>query len=82
MPSDLKNVNFIVSKYMPRHRQGLGYGMLFVLSFGIGSTAAAVSGYLADLYGLRIVFGAMGFCFLVSAVFVLGLVLLQNGYKR
>jgi len=74
--------NFIVSKYMPRHRQGLGYGMLFVLSFGIGSTAAAVSGYLADLYGLRIVFGAMGFCFLVSAVFVLGLVLLQNGYKR
>jgi len=72
--------NFIVSKYMPRHRQGLGYGTLFILTFGVGSTAAAVSGYLADLYGLQIVFYAMGFCFLVSAVFVLGMVLL--GSKR
>lgn len=73
--------NFIVSKYMPRHRQGLGYGTLFILSFGVGSTAAAVSGYLADLYGLRVVFYAMGFCFLISAAFVLGLVLLQNSPK-
>ncbi len=73
--------NFIVSKYIPQHRQGLGFGTLFILSFGVGSTAAAVSGYLADLYGLRIVFYAMGFCFLVSTGFVLGLVLLQNGKK-
>ena len=65
---------------VPRHRQGLGYGTLFILSFGVGSTAAAVSGYLADLYGLQFVFYAMGFCFLVSAVFVLGMVLL--GSKR
>ena len=74
--------NFIVSKYLPQHRQGLGYGTLFVLNFGVGSTAAAVSGYLADLYGLQIVFYAMGFCFLASAVFVLGLVLMQNSLKQ
>ena len=67
--------NFIVSKYMPLHRQGLGYGTLFILSFGVGSTAAAVSGYLADLYGLPVVFYAMGFCFLASAGFVLAMVL-------
>ena len=75
--------NFIVSKYMPQHRQGLGYGTLFILSFGVGSTAAAVSGYLADLYGLRTVFYAMGFCFLASAGLSLGLVF-QNGknYKH
>jgi MFS family permease len=73
--------NFIVSKYMPQHRQGLGYGTLFILNFGVGSTAAAVSGYLADLYGLQIVFYAMGFCLLASAVFVLGLVL-HNGSKH
>ncbi|MDX2447642.1 MAG: MFS transporter [Desulfobacterales bacterium] len=70
--------NFIVSKYMPQHRQGLGYGTLFILSFGVGSTAAAVSGYLADLYGLQIVFYAMGFCFLAAAGLALGL-MLQNG---
>ena len=69
--------NYIVSKYLPQHRQGLGYGTLFILTFGVGSTAAAVSGYLADLYGLQIVFYAMGFCFLGSAGLVLGLVL-QN----
>ncbi len=67
--------NFIVSKYLPQHRQGLGYGILFILTFGVGSTAAAISGYLADLYGLQIVFYAMGFCFLASALLIFGLVL-------
>ena len=69
--------NYIVSKYLPEHRQGLGYGILFIMTFGVGSTAAAVSGYLADRYGLQIVFYAMGFCFLASALLVAGL-LLQN----
>lgn len=67
--------NFIVSKYMPQHRQGLGYGTLFILNFGVGSTAAAVCGHLADLFGLQTVFYVMGFCFLASAGFALGLVL-------
>lgn len=71
--------NYIISRYLPQHRQGLGYGTLFILTFGVGSTAAAVSGYLADLYGLQIVFFAMGFCLLASAGLVLGLVVLQNG---
>lgn len=70
--------NYIVSKYLPQHRQGLGYGTLFILTFGVGSTAAAVSGYLADIYGLQIVFFTMGFCLLASAGLVLGLIL-QNG---
>ena len=70
--------NYIVSKYLPQHRQGLGYGTLFILTFGVGSTAAAVSGYLADLYGLQIVFYAMGFCLLTSAGLVAGLVVQQN----
>jgi MFS family permease len=71
--------NYIISRYLPQHRQGLGYGTLFILTFGVGSTAAAVSGYLADLYGLQSVFYAMGFCLLASAGLVLVLVLLQNG---
>lgn len=70
--------NFIVSQYLPQHRQGLGYGILFILTFGVGSTAAAVSGYLADLYGLQVVFFAMGFCLLASSGMVLGLVLQKN----
>jgi MFS family permease len=72
--------NFIVSKYMPPHRQGLGYGTLFILTFGVGSTAAAVCGFLADLFGLQAVFYAMGFCFLAAAVFALGLVVHKGGH--
>ena len=69
--------NFIVSKYLPQHRQGLGYGILFILTFGVGSTAAAVSGYLADRYGLQMVFYTMGFCFLASIGLIFGLII-QN----
>jgi MFS family permease len=60
--------NYLLSVYLPRHRHGLGYGIHFFITFGIGSTAAAVSGYLADHFGLRSVFYAMGACFLFSAV--------------
>lgn len=59
--------NYLLSTYLPTHRHGLGYGIHFFITFGIGSTAAAVSGYLADHYGLRSVFYAMTLCFLLSA---------------
>jgi len=55
--------NYILARYMPEHRRGLGYGIQFFLTFGVGSTAAAVSGYLADHFGLASVFYAMGLCF-------------------
>lgn len=58
--------NYILTRYLPEHRQGLGYGIHFFLTFGVGSTAAAICGYLADKFGLESIFYAMGFCFLVS----------------
>jgi MFS family permease len=70
--------NYLVSKYLPLHRHGLGYGVLFVLTFGVGSTAAAVSGYLADRFGLETVFTVMGGCFMASAGLVLTLVIRSN----
>jgi len=66
--------NFLLSNYLPKHRHGIGYGIHFFVTFGIGSTAAAVSGYLADNYGLESVFYAMGACFVVSSVLSLILV--------
>lgn len=59
--------NYIISRYLPRHRQGLGYGIHFFLTFGVGSSAAAVCGYLADHFGLKSVFYAMGLCFVLSS---------------
>ncbi|MBI5603427.1 MAG: MFS transporter [Deltaproteobacteria bacterium] len=65
--------NYLLSTYLPTHRHGLGYGIHFFITFGIGSTAAAVSGYLADHYGLRSVFYAMTLCFLFSAAMAFAL---------
>jgi MFS family permease len=62
--------NYILSQYLPRHRHGLGYGIQFFLTFGVGSTAAAVSGYLADHFGLQAVFYAMGVCLIISSCLV------------
>lgn len=67
--------NYILSGYLPRHRHGLGYGILFFLAFGVGSTAAAVSGYLADRFGLASVFYAMGSCFIMASCLALFLVI-------
>ncbi|MFP4193728.1 MAG: MFS transporter [Desulfosalsimonas sp.] len=70
--------NYLLSKYLPEHRHGLGYGIHFSITFGVGSTAAAVSGYLADLFGLQAVFYAMGGCFAFSAAMAAMLLLRVN----
>jgi MFS family permease len=53
--------------YLPEHRRGLGYGILFFMTFGVGSTAATVAGYLADTFGLKSIFYTMGFCFILAS---------------
>jgi len=72
--------NFMLSNYLPKHSHGIGYGIHFFVTFGIGSTAAAVSGYLADNYGLESVFYAMGACFILSSV--LSLILVARAKRR
>lgn len=60
--------NYLITRYLPEHRHGMGFGVHFFLTFGVGSTAAAVSGYLADRFGLAFVFYIMGFCFIAATV--------------
>jgi MFS family permease len=59
--------NYLIASYLPKHRRGLGYGIYFFLAFGVGSTAAAISGYLADHFGLESVFYAMALCFVIAS---------------
>lgn len=66
--------NYLISRYLPPHRHGIGYGFHFFITFGVGSTAAAGCGYLADRFGLEAVFYAMGGCFVASAAAVTVLV--------
>ncbi|MFQ3621459.1 MAG: MFS transporter [Spirochaetales bacterium] len=60
--------NTIVAKLLPKHRHGMGYGFMFFMTFGIGSIAAAFSGWLADRQGLPAVFIAMGLCYVASTL--------------
>lgn len=73
--------NYLISRYLPEHRHGLGYGIHFFLAFGVGSTAAAISGYIADQVGLEAVFIFMGLCFFISACMVVLLVLRAKPFR-
>ena len=73
--------NYLLTQYLPENRQGIGFGVHFFLTFGVGSTAAAVCGYLADHFGLESVFYAMGFCFILSSCLALVLVLRVRSAK-
>lgn len=73
--------NYLISRYLPENRHGLGYGIHFSLTFGIGSTAAAISGYIADRLGLEAVFLFMGICFFISACGVLLLALRAKPFR-
>lgn len=73
--------NYLLTQYLPEHRQGIGFGIHFFLTFGVGSTAAAVCGYLADHFGLQSVFYAMGLCFILSSCLALVLVLRVKSAK-
>jgi len=73
--------NYLLTQYLPEHRQGIGFGIHFFLTFGVGSTAAAACGYLADHFGLESVFYAMGLCFILSSCLALVLVLRARSAK-
>lgn len=52
--------NSLVAQYTPSNLRSSGYGLKFVFAFGIGSTAAAFSGYIGEYFGLNSVFFALG----------------------
>ena len=62
----------LVSRVTPRHLMGLSYGVMFFFSFGLGSVAAAVLGWLTDGYGVVFAFWSNA----VVAVVLLGVTLL------
>jgi len=58
--------NHIVSAYMPPRMVSSAYGVKFIVGFGLGSFAAAFSGYTADHLGMLYVFPALGVAVLIS----------------
>lgn len=74
--------NYMIARYLPEHRHGMGYGIHFFLTFGVGSTAAAVCGYLGDRFGLPAIFYGMGLCFVISSILATVLVFRARTARR
>ena len=61
--------NTLIAEFTHSQNRGLGYGISFFLSFGIGSLAAGVSGIIAENMGVAAVFPAMGILLIPSMIF-------------
>jgi MFS family permease len=70
----------LLARYTSAKFRGTAYGILFFVTFGIGSFASSLSGYIADQLGLEWVFHTMGFLFLISTM--LAFILLALSWKR
>lgn len=52
--------NSLIAEFTTSHHRGLGYGVSFFSSFGIGAIAAGVSGWIAETFSLPLVFPVLG----------------------
>jgi len=60
--------NTLIAEFTHSDNRGLGYGINFFLSFGIGSLAAGIGGYIAENMGVASVFPMMGFLLIPALV--------------
>jgi MFS family permease len=48
--------NCLLAHYAPKRAQGLTFGFIFFLEFGIGSFGSSLGGYLADSWDIATIF--------------------------
>lgn len=61
-------INTLIAEFTDSSDRGLGFGINFFLSFGIGALAAGACGIIAEYYSVSFVFPVMGLL-LIPAVF-------------
>lgn len=69
----------LISRITPRSLMGLSFGVMFFFSFGVGSIAAAVLGWLTDGYGVVIAFWSNA---VVSAALLLLTLLIYRTFRN
>ena len=69
----------LISRVTPRSLMGLSFGVMFFFSFGVGSIAAAVLGWLTDGYGVVIAFWSNA---VVSAALLLLTLLIYRTFRN
>ena len=61
--------NTLIAQFTRSQNRGVGYGISFFLSFGIGALAAGCSGIIAVKMGVSAVFPSMGLLLIPSVIF-------------
>lgn len=69
--------NTLIAEFTHSDNRGLGYGINFFLSFGIGSIAAGLGGFIAESMGVASVFPVMGFI-LIPGLFTSYMIIIKS----
>ena len=62
--------NHLISKLIPPHLVGSGYGIKFAFTFGVGSFASGLVGVVTDNYSMRLVFPILTCLIAVSTILI------------
>ena len=60
--------NALLAELTPSSHRGIGYGISFFLSFGIGGIAPAICGWITNQYSIEMVFPLMAFSLIPAVV--------------
>ena len=72
----------LIADFSPPGRMGASFGMMFFLSFGMGSFAATLAGFTADRWGVDAVFLVLAVVSGAGALVSAGLFYLTRGARR
>ena len=72
----------LIADFSPPGRMGASFGMMFFLSFGMGSFAATLAGFTADRWGVDAVFLVLAVVSGGGALLSVGLFYLTRGARR
>ena len=70
--------NALTAEIASSDQRGMVYGIMFFLVFGLGSVSSAMAGYIAENFGLQLVFSAM---FLISLLAFVSSLLLRREWS-
>jgi len=70
--------NALIANFTHSRSRGIGYGISFFLSFGVGSIGAAAGGFIAERFGVQYVFPVLGIVLLPTLILAFYIYRLMN----
>ncbi len=70
--------NAMIANFTHSRSRGIGYGVSFFLSFGVGSIGAAAGGFIAERFGVQYVFPVLGIVLLPTLILAFYIYRLMN----